>query len=213
MKKLLVFCCLLSYSLCLHAQTWDEWFNQKNTQVKYLVQQIAALQMYETYLHKGYSIVRDGTKLIGDVKQGDFDLHSGHFVSLSSINPSISRGKQVADAIHYGYAIEKNIKGIRSLRNDASFTASERQYIAGVVAQLEKDCAGQLDALSDITTAGKLPMSDDERLQRIDQIKEELREQYRFCLHFQSELQVLLAQKTKETEDIQTIRKLNALQP
>ncbi len=30
-----------------HAQTWDEWFRQKKTKIKYLGQQIAALQNLE----------------------------------------------------------------------------------------------------------------------------------------------------------------------
>ena len=44
----------------LFAQTLAEWVSQKVTQKKYLLQQIAALQVYSGYLSKGYSIAKDG---------------------------------------------------------------------------------------------------------------------------------------------------------
>lgn len=42
------------------AQTFDEWFRQKKTQKKYLVQQIAALKVYLGYLKEGYEIAQKG---------------------------------------------------------------------------------------------------------------------------------------------------------
>ena len=40
------------------AQTFNEWFRQKATQKKYLIQQIAALQVYLDYVQKGYAIAQ-----------------------------------------------------------------------------------------------------------------------------------------------------------
>jgi hypothetical protein len=34
------------------AQTWSEWFSQKKTQKKYLLEQVAALKIYAGYLKK-----------------------------------------------------------------------------------------------------------------------------------------------------------------
>ena len=41
------------------AQTFAEWFRQSATQKKYLLQQIAALQVYIGYVQKGYSIAKE----------------------------------------------------------------------------------------------------------------------------------------------------------
>lgn len=37
----------------VQCQTWDEVFKQKETQKKYLIQQIEAIKMYASYLKKG----------------------------------------------------------------------------------------------------------------------------------------------------------------
>ena len=66
----------------LSAQTSSEWFRQKATQKKYLLQQIAALQVYSGYLSKGYSIAKNGLNTIKNIKNGDLLQHSNYFTSL-----------------------------------------------------------------------------------------------------------------------------------
>jgi len=68
----------------IHAQTFSEWFRQKKTQKKYLLQQIAALQVYIGYAQKGYRIAKEGLTTIGGFTKGEFDLHSDFINSLSS---------------------------------------------------------------------------------------------------------------------------------
>ena len=78
MKNILIIIILLAGSFC-HAQTYDEWFRQKKTAKKYLLDQIAALQTYIGYAEKGYSIVTGGLNTIKDIKHGDFNLHNNYF--------------------------------------------------------------------------------------------------------------------------------------
>ena len=59
MKKLLILSTMVLCADNLSAQTVAEWFRQKATQRKYLLQQIAALHVYSGYLSKGYSIAKD----------------------------------------------------------------------------------------------------------------------------------------------------------
>ena len=66
------------------AQTVNEWVNQKSTQKKYLLQQIAALQVYINYAKKGYNIVSGGINTIRDIKKGDLNLHNTFFSSLKT---------------------------------------------------------------------------------------------------------------------------------
>lgn len=56
-------------------QTFHEWFRQKKTQKKYLIQQIAALKVYLGYVQKGYSIAQKGLTTVSNIKKGNFDLH------------------------------------------------------------------------------------------------------------------------------------------
>src|SRR3954469_16187075 len=98
MKTTFIISLLLAFAGQSQGQTFSEWFRQKKTQKKYLIEQIAALQVYTGYLEKGYSIVIEGLSQISNIKHSDFDLHADYFSSLKYINPSIKNYK-VAYAI------------------------------------------------------------------------------------------------------------------
>jgi hypothetical protein len=71
MKNLLLVIAIVicHVSFCQNAQ---EWTRQKKTQIKYLLQQIAANKVYIEYIEKGYNIARKGLQTIHDIKKGDF---------------------------------------------------------------------------------------------------------------------------------------------
>ena len=62
MKKQFLIILFAVVSTSVKAQTFAEWFQQGATQKKYLLQQIAALQVYIGYVQKGYSIAKKGLK-------------------------------------------------------------------------------------------------------------------------------------------------------
>lgn len=92
-RKLLastVFCTIfLLLPYFSHSQTFNEWFRQKKTQIKYLTEQIAHLQAQIILIKKGCDIARDGWELITDFKNGEFSLHEDHFNRKERINPAI----------------------------------------------------------------------------------------------------------------------------
>ncbi len=101
MKKLIAIITLtISVTVC-KAQTFAEWFKQKETQKRYLIQQIAAFQAYLGYVQKGFSIAQKGLSTISNIKKGDFNLHKDFFASLKSINPKIRNYAKVADIVRF----------------------------------------------------------------------------------------------------------------
>src|SRR5690606_37042983 len=109
-----------------HAQTWDEWFQQKKTQKKYLIKQVAALQIYLGYVKKGYEIARQGLNLIGDIKDGDFSLHKDYFESLKAVNPAIRNSAKVAEIILLQKLIMRDFgKLYEDCKQDENFTSDE----------------------------------------------------------------------------------------
>src|SRR5690242_14173593 len=100
MKNILLFVpmviCYASFG-----QNTQEWTRQKKTQIKYLLQQIAANKVYIEYLEKGYNIARKGLQAINDIKRGDFDLSFDFFESQKNVNPEIKTWTKVADVIAY----------------------------------------------------------------------------------------------------------------
>jgi hypothetical protein len=58
--------------------------NQKGSQIKNLVKQIALLKVYLEALRNGYEIAKTGLKTISDIKKGDFQLHLDYFDGLKN---------------------------------------------------------------------------------------------------------------------------------
>ncbi len=81
------------------AQFLGGFFNQGATQKDYLLQQIAALQVYDGYLQKGYNIAKDGTCAISTIKNGDLNLHTGHIDSLKIVSTRVRNYSKVKGTI------------------------------------------------------------------------------------------------------------------
>jgi len=209
MKKLLILFLLGMFATTTQAQTFAEWFQQKKTQKQYLIQQIAALRMYIGYAQKGYSIAKEGLNTIGELKRGEFNLHTGYFNSLKSVNPKIKQYAKVADIIAMQVAIIKGYsKTRRQMHESGAFNGKELDYILRVLGRLLNDCENTIDQLIIVTTDGNLEMKDDERLNRIDILHKEMTDKYTFSLSFSNETILLATSRIKENNDVQTNRAL-----
>lgn len=209
MKKLLILFLLTTIVTTTQAQTFSEWFRQKKTQKKYLIQQIAALQVYIGYAQKGYSIAKEGLNTIGDFKRGEFNLHTGYFNSLKSVNPKIKQYAKVADIIAMQVAIIQGYNRThRQVQQSGVFNGEELDYIRRVLSRLLDDCENTLDELITVTTDGNLEMKDDERMKRIDILYKDMMDNYTFSQSFHNETVVLATSRIKENNDVQTSRAL-----
>src|SRR5690606_36713128 len=127
MKKITIIAgMLLTVSANQQAQTFKEWFRQKKTQIEYLIQQIAALQLYIGYAKKGYNIAKEGLNTIGGFTRGEFDLHGNFIHSLKKVNPEIKPYTRMADIIAM---LEKIVLGhsstFRELRRSVVLSGDE----------------------------------------------------------------------------------------
>lgn len=212
MKRLIILILFAILSTGTKAQTFAKWFRQSATQKKYLLQQIAALQVYIGYVQKGYSIASQGLSAISDIKNGEFNLHKDYFNSLKSVNPKIKSYSKVADIIALQVNIIKTYKeAAKQLKQSGTFKADEISYINGVFERLMDDCAKTIDALITVTTSGQLEMKDDERLKRIDALYSDMQDKYTFVQGFSNEAKLLAASRFREQNDILTSRALNGI--
>lgn len=213
MKKIILFLLLfVSAGSSLQAQTFEEWFQQKKTQKKYLIQQIAALQVYIGYAKKGYNIAKEGLTTIGGFTRGEFNLHTDYFNSLKSVNPEIKRYARVADIIALQVKIVQNYnRTYRRLNGSDAFSNDELAYIGRVFSRLLNDCDKTLDELITLTTNGKLEMKDDERMKRIDILYLDMQDKFTFTQSFSNDAISLAASRIKEKTDVQTSRVLHGI--
>jgi multidrug efflux pump subunit AcrB len=209
MKKVAITILILFAFKVSNAQTFDEWFKQKKTQKKYLIEQITAFQMYLGYVQKGYSIARKGLTTIGNIKKGDFNLHDDFFSSFKSVNPTIRSYSKVADIIAFQVKIIQAYKSTyKYVQSISLYSPAELDFIYRVFTNLINNSSADLNELITVITANELEMKDDERLKRIDAIYAAMQDKYVFAKSFGEEASVLAVQKAKDKNNVETSRKL-----
>lgn len=212
MKHVIILLLLMFATAFCKAQTLDEWVKQKETQKKYLIQQIVAFQMYLGYVQKGYSIAKNGLTSISNIKKGDFNLHRDFLGSLKSINPNVRNYTKVADIIAFQIKIVQQYKKTyKQVQATDLFNPEELHYVLNVFTILLSNCADIIDVLITVTTNDKLEMKDDERLKRIDALYLSMEDNYTFVLSFGEEAKLLAVQRMKEKKDVETSRTLNGI--
>lgn len=192
----------------LKAQTWDEIFKQKETQKKYLLQQLAALKLYAGYLKKGYDIADKGINSIKSFSNGEFKLHDEFFGTLKLISPSVAEKASLAEIIKCQFDIRQ---GFNKLRNASGFQLTEKSYFESVRKNILDECASDLDELLLVITSGELEMHEAERISRIQEIHLRMKDKYAFTTSFISRANNLRNQRELETRSIETLNDLNHL--
>jgi len=190
------------------AQTFDEWFNQKKTQTKYLIEQIVAYQVYLDYLKKGYTIAHNGLTAIENIKNGNFNLDRDFFKSLKNVKPAISNSVKVIDIIAFQYSIIKDMKSVYQFcQNNKHFTPEEVRYVARVHTSMLLLCDASLSELHTIIQSDAAQMTDDERLQRIDKIHNDMKDKQAFVRAFGNDTRLLALEREKEGIEINQLKK------
>jgi hypothetical protein len=192
-------------SLTGNTQGLGNIFNQKAADLKSMGKQIALLQLYIGWIEKGYSIARSGLTLIGDIKQGELNLHTVFFGSLSSVNPDIKKFSKVAAIIVTIQAITKELNKISSVQN---ISTGEKQYLITVKGNLLEDCAKMLDNLISVATDDTYKMTDDERIKRIDGIYSDVNSKWVLAKDFTDEAIMISAQRQTDRRDIKTLQNI-----
>lgn len=203
MKILLI----LLLSVKCYGQTYDEWVRQKETQKKYLLEQIAALKTYIGYAEEGYSIAKKGLNTIKDIKNGDFNLHDDFFKSLSAVNPEIKKYSKVAAIISMQISITKLVRNSRFKQ----LTPVELNYLRQVFNNVLDDCEKNFDELFGLVTDGEQQMKDDERIKRIDKLYADMQDKQTFVRSFSNSAKRLSLNRRHDQYDIEIQKKLNGL--
>ena len=184
------------------AQGLSNIFNQKAADLKSMGKQIALFQLYIGWIEKGYNIARSGLTLIGETKQGEFNLHRVFFRSLSSVNPAIRRYSKVAVIIDYELSAIRELNKIPAIKN---LTTSEMVYLLDVKENLVQECAKILDNLMDVLSDNTYQMSDDERVKQIDRIYYDMGDKWFLAKQFTQEASMISVQRQRDMSDIKTL--------
>jgi hypothetical protein len=192
---------------CVNAQTFDEWFKQKETQIKYLVEQIGALKAYGEVINKGYDIAHNGLTNVFNSKEEDYRQHNNYFLSLWKVKPGIKSYSKVLAILSLKADIEKQYRLTKSSATEF-LNDKERSYVNSVYASLISGCYDLADELQMIINDDHLQLKDDERIQRVDKICLQMLDRFEFSQSFANEIRLLVFSRLKEENDV---GKFNAL--
>lgn len=188
-------------------------FNQGQTQTNYLLQQIAALQVSETYLRKGYSTVKNGTGAISNIKNTDLSMHQGHFDSLKIVSPAVRNYSKVKGTILLQQQIIRSHNNTYpQLTAGRQLTATELDEYNKIYQTILQRSADDLGELQLVITDGKVQMTDDQRIAFIDKLYAVMQQYYAEERNMDNEALALAAQRTRQAKDNAAMKTLYGVQ-
>ena len=204
MKKIILFFLLCSMSFQSNAQA---------AEIQQLLLNLEKLAQFKKILqnmYDGFKLISNGYNAVKDISEGNFKLHKVFLDGLADVSPAVKKYKRIADIIDYQLRIVNDSKKVlQQFRSDKQFNTTELNYLATVYENLIRQTLKHVEELLLVVTAGKLRMSDDERLAAIDRIFVSVESQYSFVREFSNSTKLLSLQRKSEQQQIDRMRLLH----
>lgn len=185
------------------AQTFSEWFAQKKTQKRYLLEQIAALEVYVDYARQGYKIVGSGIETVRGITSGELGLHELFFSCLRLVNPVVKGDFRVAEVVAGQAEVLSALLSLRALTLDAV----ESAYLASVSGVVLGECYSDLEELLSYVLSGNVDLSDEERLLRLESVYRRTLDKRSFVQGFAKEMRLGISARKAELKSIDRMRR------
>jgi hypothetical protein len=190
----------------VHSQNLQEWLQQKSTQLEYLADQLVAYAAYARVLESGYQEARQGLAAIHDQKEAEYVLHQAFFSSLKKVNPEISGLAEVADILTDYQLIGKNLRRLIGMQG---LNAGERAYLGQLSDHLQTAATADLTQLLQLLSDGLFELRDNERIGRINGIREHMKDKLAFTQSLCNASGILSANRLMEQTESGYLKTLN----
>lgn len=202
---------LLGFRSEAKCQTFNEWFKQKKTQKQYLIEQIAALQLYLKNLKQGYVVVKKGLNLVGEITGNSYSMDNIYLQSLLQIKAPIKNSELSNSIISLEGRIKKrlNILEQRINENNTILAADESGYLKRVTEKAESILSDQTAKAKKALIADEVQMTDAGRIQILKNVKNELEDLESFLGQADGELTKVIIQRRAEHFEIQELNLLH----
>jgi hypothetical protein len=205
-RKLLMVCLVLVGCMPLQQARAQE---QEIEQLVLNIEKLLQFRKILSDMKEGYEVLAQGYQMVKDISEGNFNLHKTFLDGLMAVSPAVQRYERLAQIIRMQAQLVKEYKAAyKQFQGSNLFSIDELQYLDRVYRQLFNQSLQQLSDLTTIVTAGKLRMSDEERLASIDRLYDEMQEQLLFLRRFNHSTSALLLQRTKENNDVKGLHRL-----
>ncbi|MFA4867860.1 MAG: TerB family tellurite resistance protein [Pedobacter sp.] len=182
--------------------------SQEAQQLLLNVEKLSQLKGILTSMKKGYDVLSTGYKSVKNIAEGNFSLHEVFLDGMMLVSPEVRKYRRIADIISDQSDIVSEYKSaFKRFSAGGNFTVSELEYLGKVYGELFSQSLDNLDQLAMVITAGKLRMTDDERLQAIDRIFADTQDKLMFLRSFNRQTSSLNMQRQREKADVEGLRK------
>lgn len=209
MKKILILILTVSMAIASNKA------NAQSAEIQQLILNIEKLSQFKKILSdmkKGYELLSGGYKTVNDLSEGNFSLHKTFLDALMQVSPVVKNYKRVGDIVNFQMLLMKESKnGLNRFVKGGNFSEKEISYFEKVYGNLLSQSLRNLDELTMVVTADKLRMSDDERLQAVDDIYLQMQDKLLFLRNFNATSNVLALQRAKEAKDVYASKELQEL--
>lgn len=208
MKLKIILVLLFSYCCCqpVHAQS------QEVQQLLLNVEKLNQLKQILRDMYKGYEVVSKGYHTIKSIAEGSFNLHQFFLDGLMKVSPAVKKYRRVAEIISDQSRLVREYKrAFNRFKNSGQFTISELNYMTKVYANLFEQSVEGLNELLRVITTNQLRMSDEERLQAIDEVFQGMEDRLGFLSSFNRETNRLAIQRGREAVDTKLSRQLQGI--
>ena len=201
MKKLILTLTLCSCYLFSFSQS---------AEVKQLILNVEKLTQFKNILKDtkdGYKIINKGYGTIKDLSEGNFNIHEAFLDKLLKVSPAVKKYHRVGKIIQLQLRLGKSSgQAIKQFASSKYFSGDEISYTKSILKRLGKSSLQNLDDLTLVLSAGKLRMSDDERLKEIDRIYSDMLDKNQFLNYFIQQQNLLVMNKKKEMQEVKILK-------
>jgi len=209
MKVIKLWLGLLGFTLCAFSFTPVKAQSQDLQQLLLDIEKLTQFKAILSDMEQGYELLHSGYETVRGFSQGNFNLHSVFLDGLLAVNPEVTKYGRVADILaNEASIVSEYKKAYEQFRSGGHFSVEELDYLGRVYGQLTSATLSDVNELSDILTASKLRMSDDERLSAIDRIYASGNNKLVFLRSFNRKVSLLQAQRVKENNDVVNLKNL-----
>lgn len=182
----------------------------QSAEVKQLILNVEKLTQFKNILNDmkdGYKIINKGYGTIKDLSEGNFSIHEAFLDNLLKVSPAVKKYHRVGKIIQLQLRLGKSSgKAIKQFASSKYFSDNEISYTRSILKRLGKSSLQNLDDLRLVLSAGKLRMSDNERLKEIDRIYLDMLDKNQFLNYFIQQQNLLVMNKKKEMQEVKILK-------
>lgn len=182
--------------------------SQALQQLRLDIEKLAQLKTMLSNMYSGYSILANGYDNIRTQAQSGFNLHKNFIDQLSAVSPAVKNSSMIVSILSMQAEIGQEYRTtLNTIRQTGVFTARELNELTSAYNNIIAKTAQNLDALGQVTTAGRMQMSEADRIFFLETLVSDMEKQLGQLRNFTTQAKrtaAIRARLKKENEQLRS---------